>query len=267
MAAPMKQTVLVSAGVALVVAIATVAGMRLVAPSEPAPAVAAAELDRDQIGGVVRDYLLANPRLLEEVIARLDAEHADAQAAEQQRAIADNYDALTNSQHAFIAGNPDGDVTLIEFFDYNCPYCRQMMPVVMDLIEADPGLRVVFWDWPVLGPESAEASRVAHAVKAEQPERFIEFHRALMSQRGRFGGDRALEVAEELGLDRERIQGAMSSEAIGVALAEANVLGDRLGLRGTPTYVLGDEVLGGAVGRENLERGIAEIRAEGCSVC
>jgi protein-disulfide isomerase len=172
----MKASVLVSAGVALVVALLAVAATQLILPRPPAPVEppSPATLDRAEVGEIVREYLLENPRILEEVIAALEEEQAVAEAEDQRQAIVENREALFESRHGFVAGNPDGDITLVEFFDYNCPYCRQMMPSVMELIEADPELRIVFRDWPVLGEESVNASRVALALKNLAPERFME---------------------------------------------------------------------------------------------
>lgn len=224
-------------------------------------------LDRAEIGEIVRDYMLDNPRLLEEMVAALEDEQFAAEAEAQQQAILDNREALFNSPHGFVAGNPEGDVTLVEFYDYNCPYCRQMTPIVMELVESDPQLRLVLRDWPVLGEQSVEASRVALALKNVAPERFVAFHAEMMSQRGRVDGERALEVADELGVDPDALQAAMQAPEVDAALQEAHQLGNRLGLRGTPSYVLGDQVLAGAVGADNLRQQIGELRETGCAAC
>ncbi len=275
----MMKTVLVSAGVALVVALGAMAVDRaLIAPSQPPAAEPAAgtpeivesapaELDREEVGQIVRDYLLDNPRLLEEVIDALEQEQAGAQAEAQRAAIVDNRDALLDPPHGYVAGNPEGDVTMVEFFDYNCPYCRQMVPVVMRLIDEDPDLRVILLDWPVLGEESVEASRIAMAVKRVLPDRYLEFHQALMQQRGRIDGDRAVAIAEEFGVDSDELSEAAAAAEIDTALQEAEQLGSRIGLRGTPSYIVGDEVLGGAVGGEMLREEIAKVREEGCAIC
>src|SRR5690606_18160032 len=151
-----------------------------------------------------------------------------------------------------VMGNPEGDATIVEFFDYNCPYCRQMVPVLADLVESDPQLRVILRDWPVLGEESMEAARVAIAVKLTAPDRFLDFHQTLASQRGRVDRDRAVEIAEEQGVDGTELAEAIASDEVEATIRATRELGDRLGLRGTPSYVVGGEVLGGAVPADRL---------------
>ena len=260
----MTRTVLVAAGVALVVALITVGAVRLLGPDDPPTAEPqTVALDRQEVGQIVRDYLLENPGLLEEVIDALEQEQFEAQAHAQRQAIADNRETIFNPDHAFVAGNPDGDITLVEFFDYNCPYCRQMVPILMELIDSDPELRLVLWDWPVLGQQSVEAARVALAVKRLAPESFLEFHRALADQRGQVDGDRAAAIAEEIGIDGDDLAEAMTSEEIDTALSESVRLGQQLRLQGTPSYIVGDEVLGGAVGPDRLRERIAQTRESG----
>lgn len=264
----MRTTVLVSAGIALVVALITAVAVQHFLPPSPVQVERpGTTLDRAEVGEIVREYMLQNPGLLEEMVAALEDEQFAAGAEAQRQAIIDNRDTIFESPHGFVAGNPDGDITLVEFFDYNCPYCRQMTPVVMELVESDPELRVVFRDWPVLGEQSVEASRVALALKNAAPESFLAFHTEMMSQRGRVDGERALDVADELGVDRDAIEAAMDAPEVDAALQETQQLGNRLALRGTPSYVLGDEVLGGAVGGDNLRDRIAELRRTGCAVC
>lgn len=223
--------------------------------------------ERAEIERIVRDYLLANPGLLEEMIELLEAEQATAQVDRQRQAIADNSDALFRSPRAAVVGDPDGDVTLVEFFDYNCPHCQRMTPEVAALIEADPELRLVLKQWPVLGGESVEAAEVAVAVSRAAPDSFYEFHTALMSESGRVDGERAMEIAEEMDLDIAAIEEGRGAPEVAETLQESLELGGALGLRGTPAYVIGDSVLAGAVGQRALEESVSELRETGCEVC
>jgi protein-disulfide isomerase len=175
----------------------------------PAMAQSAAfsEQQRQAIGEIVKDYLLKNPEVLTEVIAELEKRQAEAQRVAQAGALKETRQTLLNAPHSFVVGNPSGDVTLVEFFDYNCGYCKQALADMRALLKADPNLRVVLKDFPVLGPDSVEASRVALAAgKQLQGERLFDYHVKLMDNRGRVNGERALSVAKDLGLDMARLQ-------------------------------------------------------------
>lgn len=249
----------------------TVAGMALAAllpgtfPAQSEPRFDDAE--REEIGEIIRDYLLENPRILEEVIEALEREQAATEMEAQQQLILEYRDEIFESPDSYVAGNPEGDVTLVEFFDYNCQYCRRMMPVVAELIEEDPELRVVFKDWPVLGEGSTEAARVATAVRLEFPDQYVTFHQHLLSEQGRIDRERALAAAGEIGLSRDALEDMMDDPEVNAILRRSGQLGGQLGLRGTPSYVIGDEIVGGAVGKDVLESAIAEVREEGCAVC
>lgn len=226
-----------------------------------------AAADSETIGPAVRQYLLENPEVLEEVIAALETRREDAQANAQRDAVASNREELATPEFSLAAGNPEGDVTLVEFFDYNCGFCKRMLPHITALMEADDNLRVVFREWPVLGEESQQAARVGLAVRQVAPEKYVEFHDTLLARNGRVGKGEAIEVASELGIDTTAIEAVMNSEETTAALQETFRLGDALGLRGTPSYVIGDKVFMGAVPREELESQIAQVRGETCVNC
>jgi protein-disulfide isomerase len=167
-----------------------------------------------------------------------------------------------------VAGDPSGDVTLVEFFDYNCGYCKRALADVRALMKNDPKLRVVLKDFPVLGPESVEASRVSLAVKNQfKGDKLFDFHVKLMETRGRINGERAIAVARELGVDTAKLQRDMESAEVKQAIQDNVVLGDKLGLSGTPAFVVGDEVISGAVGIEPLRKTVAGVRQCGRAVC
>lgn len=226
------------------------------------------EEQRKAIGEIVKDYLLKNPEVLTEVIAELEKRQAEAQRIAQANAVKESQQALLNSPYAFVVGNPSGDVTLVEFFDYNCGYCKRSLADIQALIKADPKLRVVLKDFPVLGPDSVEASRVALAAKSQlQGAKLMEYHVKLMETRGRVNGERALAVAREMGLDLARLQRDMESPDVRTALQVNTELGDRLGLTGTPAFVIGDTVIPGAVGAEPLKQVVANVRQCGKANC
>jgi protein-disulfide isomerase len=209
----------------------------------------------------IRDYLLANPEVIREAIDELQRQQDEAERAAQVAAIGDNRDLLFSSPRQVVKGNPNGDVTLVEFFDYNCGYCRRSHPDVEQLIADDPNLRVVLKEFPVLGDGSIGASQVSIAVRIVAPDQADDFHDALISQSGQVDAEVALAVAEGLGLDRAKIDAAMNSEEVQQTIAEAYKLAQELSLTGTPSYVTSEEVVIGAVGYEALKEKIAAARA------
>jgi protein-disulfide isomerase len=240
-----------------------------VAPAALAqPAAPFTDQQKQAIGEVVKEYLLKNPEILQEVMAELEKRQAEQQRVAQASALKESRQALVNSPHAIVAGNPQGDVTLVEFFDYNCGYCKRALADVRTLSKADPKLRVVLKDFPVLGPDSVEASRVSLAVKNQlQGEKLFDFHVRVMETRGRVNAERAIAVAKEMGVDIARLQKDMDAPEIRAAL-QANVgLGDKLGLSGTPAFIVGDEIVPGAVGVEPLKQLVASVRQCGKATC
>jgi protein-disulfide isomerase len=217
---------------------------------------------------VVKDYLLKNPEILQDVMAELEKRQAEQQRVAQSAALKEARTVLVNAPHSIVAGNPSGDVTLVEFFDYNCGYCKRALGDVRALIKGDPKLRIVLKDFPVLGPDSVEASRVALAVKNQlSGEKLVDYHFKLMASQGRVNGERALAVAKEMGADMARVQKDMEAAEVRAALQENVGLGDKLGLSGTPAFIIGDEVIPGAVGLEPLKQVVAGVRQCGKATC
>lgn len=257
--------------------------MRFLAPLRPAalagaialaPVLALAqpasftEGQRQAIGQIVKEYLIQNPEVLQEAMTELERRQTEGQKAAQATALRSSRETLLNSPRDIVAGNASGDVTLVEFFDYNCGYCKRALADVRGLIKADPKLRVVLKDFPVLGPDSLEASRVSLAAKQQlKGEKLFDFHTKVMETRGRVNGERALAVAKEMGLDLARLQKDMDGPDVRAALQETVKLGDQLGLSGTPAFVIGDEIISGAVGVEPLKRTVAGVRQCGKAVC
>ena len=248
---------------------AALAGLMMAAaPLAQAQAPQFSPEQRRAIGEVVKEYLLQNPEVLQEAIVELERRQQDAQKVAQASALKDSREALVNSPHGNLVGNPQGDVTLVEFFDYNCGYCKRALSDLRTLMKADPKLRVVLKDFPVLGPESVESARVALAVKQQlKGDKLFDYHVKLMETRGRVNGERALALAKEMGLDMARLQKDMEAPEIRAALQENVGLGDKLGLSGTPAFIVGDEIIAGAVGVEPLKQVVASVRKCGKASC
>jgi len=247
---------------------AALLGALALSPSAMAQNAVFSDQQRQAIGEIVRNYLLKNPEVLTEVIGELEKRQAEAQRVAQASALAETRQTLLNAPHSFVVGNPSGDVTLVEFFDYNCGYCKRALADVQTLVKNDPKLRVVLKDFPVLGPDSVEASRVGLAARKQlQGEKLFEFHMRVMDTRGRVNGERALAVAKEMGLDMARLQREMEGSEVRSALQENMGLGDKLGLTGTPAFIIGDEVIAGAVGLDPLKQVVANVRQCGKGSC
>jgi protein-disulfide isomerase len=217
-------------------------------------------LTRSDVESIVREYLLANPEILEEAFTALQQKReAEADAARLEQ-LAVYRDELENSPRDPVLGNPEGDVTLVEFFDYNCGYCRRAHDDMKRLIEGDPELRVVLKEFPVLGRSSMEAAAVSIAVNMIAPDLYGEFHEKLMTRDGEANEAAALEVAEALGLSREEIRTEIRSDAVRETVEASYEVAQALGLSGTPSYVVGDIVEFGAVGYDALKESINETR-------
>ena len=223
---------------------------------------------RQSVEQIVKDYLLKNPELIQEALVELEKRQQEAQKVSQASALQEARETLVNSPHGAIVGNVSGDITLVEFFDYNCGYCKRALSDMRALMKADPKLRIVLKDFPVLGPESVEASRVAVAAKQQlKGEKLFDYHVKLMETRGRVNGERAMAVAKEMGLDTTKLQKDVEAEDVRATLQENISLGDKLGLTGTPAFIIGDEVISGAVGIEPLRKTVASVRQCGKASC
>ncbi|WP_029651960.1 DsbA family protein [Methylocystis sp. SB2] len=221
-----------------------------------------------EIEKVVHDYLIANPEVVREAIDELGKREKVAEAATREKAVGQHGDKIVNSPNQAVVGNPSGDVTLVEFFDYNCGYCKQSMASVAKLIEADPKLRVVLKDFPILGPDSVEAAQVATAARMQlDSQKFWEFHRKLLSTRGHIGKQQALAAAKDVGADMPRLEKDMSSAETKAALKEVATLADELRFDGTPAWVIGKEAIVGGVPYAQLKAKIENMRKCGKSDC
>jgi protein-disulfide isomerase len=230
-----------------------------------APAARAAEFSapqRDEIGQIVRDYLVAHPEVLQEAMSELDKRQSAAEIEKQKQGVAKNADALYSSPHQVTLGNPEGNVTFVEFFDYNCGYCKGAMGDMLTLMKDDPKLKVVLKEFPVLGRGSQEAAEVAVAVRMQDKtgKKYLEFHQKLLGGRGQADRARALAVAKEVGMDMTRLEKDMTSPEVKATIEENMNLAQALGLNGTPSYVIGPQVIVGAVGLPNLSAGINNAR-------
>src|SRR3954468_9208012 len=226
------------------------------------------DTQRGDIETIVRNYLIAHPEVLEEAMNELSKRQTAAEAAKHEAGVANHSEAIFNSPRNVTLGNKDGDVTFVEFFDYNCGYCKRAMTDMMDLMKADPKLKVVLKEFPVLSAGSVEAAQVGVAVRMQDKtgKKYLDFHQKLLMGRGQADKARALAAAKEAGLDMARLEKDMASEEVTATLQESGQLADKLGLNGTPSYVVGPDVVVGAVGLDALKEKIGVARC-GKAVC
>jgi len=244
-------------------AVAALALACLSASPLQASAAEAAPLDKAAIGEIVKAYILEHPEVIEEAMALAEKKHAEEAQVQQRDAIVAQAATIYNSPNQVVLGNPKGDVTLVEFFDYNCGYCKQALPDMINLINSDKNLRVVLKEFPILTPGSEEAARIAVAVNVSAPEKYLEFHQKLLGGRGAANKARALDVVKEIGLDPAKIEAlAARSDVIAPPLRESHDLAELLGLNGTPSYIIGNTIIPGAIGIERLKGKIAEAREQ-----
>lgn len=248
---------------AVAAAIGMTAALAGAAAAEDAKADAG--LSVEQIEQIVRDYLMREPEVVYQALEELQRRQAAAETERRQTAIVDNREQLINDAGDPVAGNPDGDVTVVEFFDYQCTYCRQVVQSVRELIDEDQQLRVVFKEFPILGEASLVAARAALAAREQGDELYMPFHLALMGSRDLSLGA-IMKLAEQVGLDTERLQADMRAPAIDRQLQANYTLAQKLGIEGTPAFVVGEEVIPGAVDKRRLAGLVEDVRAN-CATC
>jgi protein-disulfide isomerase len=208
---------------------------------------------RKELEGIIRNYLIANPEVISDAIAELQRRRDAAAQLAQVKAIENSADAIFNAKDEVILGNPKGKVTLVEFFDYNCTYCRRAEADIKKLIAADPNLRLVLKQFPVLGPGSVEAAKVAVALQMTAPDKYADFHDAMLEEPGQTNGAKALAVAASLGLDPAVLKAKLDSDEVKQTINESYDLAGKLNLTGTPSFVTHKEVIVGAVGYDALK--------------
>lgn len=218
----------------------------------------AADVPQDAFEQRIRSYLLSHPEVIAEALNRLQAKQDEQDAAAAKAMLKAHSADVFQDPDSPVGGNPNGNVTLVEFFDYNCPYCRAMAPVMEKAEAADPQLRIVYKEFPILNAGSIFAAKAALA--ANKQGKYVAFHRALYQVRGQVEKAKVLEVAGTVGLDIARMKADMQDAAIERMLDKNNKLGQALHITGTPGFVIGDEVRTGATDLNGLQALISKGR-------
>jgi protein-disulfide isomerase len=222
---------------------------------------------KQQIEEIIKDYLIANPEIFLEVQTALEGKMEKDQAAKLKLAIADNATEIYRAPDASVAGNAGGDITVVEFFDYNCGYCKRGLIDVVKLVESDPKVRVVFKELPILSKGSEEAARVALAAKKQG--KYWELHKAMLTAKGHLDEASSLRIAEKLGLDMDKLKADMASPEVAAEVARSEALAKKMGVNGTPHFLVGDRAIPGAPEDlyQQLSHNVQELRKQGCSYC
>jgi protein-disulfide isomerase len=239
-------------------------------PADPAAKAgdAFSPAQRKAIEGIIKDYLLANPEVMLEIQTALESRMEELQAKRLQAAIAAQAEQIYRNPDAPVAGNPKGDITVVEFFDYNCGYCKRAFGDVAKLIEKDKSVKLVLKELPILSKGSEEGTRVALAAKAQG--KYWEVHRALLNLRGQITEQTALAAAEKVGVDMAKLKTDMKGDAVTQEIARVRELAQAMGIQGTPHFLVGDRAIAGAPQNllDVMSKHIAEVRKEGgCKVC
>lgn len=238
----------------------------IIAPAKAADA-AFSDAQKKAIGDVVKDYLLKNPEVLIDVQNALEEKLQKEHDAKLSKFMAENAKDIYHAPDSPLAGNPKGDITVVEFFDYNCGYCKRGLPEVQKLLESDSKVRFVFKEFPILSKGSEEASKIALAAKLQG--KYWEFHKAMLSYKGQANEASALKVAAGLGLDMPKLKKDMAGKEVLNELAEMKTLAKRLGINGTPHFLVGDKAIPGAPEdlHDQLEALVSDFRKTGCGYC
>ena len=232
------------------------------ASAAPASAQSFTGEQRGEIERIVKEYLLSHPELLQDVMVELEKRQTLAEAEKHRAAVKEHSASIFSSPRQVTLGNAQGDVTVVEFFDYNCGYCKRAMTDMLDLIKNDGKLKFVLKEFPVLGEGSVQAAQVAAAARMQDKggKKYLEFHQKLLGGRGAADKTRALAVAKEVGFDMARIEKDMTGDEVKAQIEESFKLAEALGLNGTPSYVVGSDVVVGAVGLNALKEKVSSAR-------
>lgn len=214
--------------------------------------------DRTQIEQIVRDFLISNPEVIEEAMNVLTKKREEHKNLQKKTALVKFKSFIKSHPMTPVSGNPRGDITVVEFFDYQCGYCKRSLSTMLHLLKTDKNVRVVWKEMPILGPVSRLAAQAAMA--SIKQNKYFEFHVQMMESRGRLSESKIVEIARSVGINVKRLKIDMKDPGIEAYLNETLQLAKALGIQGTPAFVIEDTVVGGAIDQNGIKRIIAEFR-------
>jgi protein-disulfide isomerase len=221
---------------------------------------------RKELESIIKDYLLANPELLREMGQLLEQKEKLAENEQRKGALASNAEQIFRDKTDYVAGNPKGNVTMVEFFDYNCGWCKKGFPEVLSIIESDKDLRFVLKEFPIFGEDSEYAARAA--IAAIKQGKYWDLHMAMFQHEGKLAKDSVDEIAAGLGLNMEQLKKDMDDPATADILVRNRNLAESLAINGTPAFIIDDRLVPGYLPKTELASAINDVRAKGgCSLC
>ncbi len=219
------------------------------------------DAEREAFRAEVRAYLLDNPEVLMEAIAVLERRQAESEAIAELAMVRDNAEELFNDPNSWVGGNPEGDVVMVEFLDYRCGYCRKAHDEVVELLSSDGNIKIIVKEFPILGEESVMASRFAvSTLQNAGDDAYKNVSDALMTMRGNVTENSLRRIAEKFELDADKIIGAMESEEVSQVLGANHALAQKMQISGTPTFVVGDQMLRGYLPLDGMRQVVADVR-------
>lgn len=216
-------------------------------------------LTRKDVEEIVKQTILDNPEVLMKSVESYQTKMRAEQMGKMQQSIIAMKDVILKDTNSPVAGNPKGDVVVVEFFDYHCGYCKHMLPVVTQLIEQDSNVKVIFRELPILSEDSTTAAKAALAVYQVAPKKYFEYHSALMKANGTFDEQKLLDIAKSIQVDPDKVKAAMNSPEVAKELSDTSDLAKAIGISGTPAMIIGNQLIPGAVDLTELKR---RIKAE-----
>lgn len=244
------------------------AGVALVPADMAAAAGDAFSADQKaQIGALIKDYLIKNPEIMIDVQRILDAKQEAQRQESATKAVSENAANLYRNAALPVVGNPKGDVTVVEFFDYNCGFCRKAVDAMGKLMDVDKKVKFVMVDFPIFGKDSEAAARVA--IAAGKQGKYWELHQALLLHKGANNEETALQLSEKMGLDMAKLKADAAAPETAKLMADNRALAERLGIQGTPHFYVGEKVIPGAPEGlyDELAMLIGDVRKYGCKIC
>ena len=248
-------------GVACAVAVA-------VSGAAPVQAASFTPDQKGELGGIIKDYLMTHPEVLRDALTELDNHEKQAEADSRRKTLAEIGSKLADGPDSLIIGNPGGKVTLVEFFDYNCGYCKRALGDLDRLMKANKDLRVVLRDFPILSSNSVDASLVALAAHNQfTGDKYWDFHRKLLGTRSTVGRQQALDTAKAMGADMDKLEKDASDPKTRAAIQDSLNTAQSLALNGTPSYIVGDDAIVGAQGFDEISKRLDNVRKCGKAMC
>jgi protein-disulfide isomerase len=216
-------------------------------------------VSRDEIEAIIKDYIQNNPEVILESVENYGRQQQAADAQDRQERVERHLSWLEDNEMLPVAGNPEGDITVVEFFDYNCGYCKKALDDVLTIMGEDKGVKFIFVETPILGRTSELAAKWALAAKMQ--DKYLEYHIALMKNRGPLNEAALIRAAEKTGLDIEQMKTDAESDVVANKVAEKSLKASQMGISGTPAFIIDGQLYGGYIGADRMREAIAEARA------